>query len=156
VNPNDPPSDTKLPEEIDEAINLGAFEVDSTELENPPSLEVMGVYEEQKRQAREAFNICRIFAYFGVLQGVAGVVSVFCSHALGIPPAATGALLGAGGLFGALSNWAYRLSENANARLERIASDEKTRDLIRRISDPGQRHLEISKFLKAILATRSK
>ena len=98
-------------------LNLGIVEsIDPVAFEQSPSQQ-LGVYAEQKRQARGAFNICRLFAWFGVLQGVAGIFSVLYGRALGISPIAATGLLGAGGLFGILSNWGYKLSDSANALL---------------------------------------
>jgi archaellum component FlaG (FlaF/FlaG flagellin family) len=86
------------------------------------------------------------------LQALAGIVSVFLPW---VPRLAASALLGSGGVFGVLSNWAFRLSENANTRLDRIAGDEKARELIAAISDPKKRDEELSRFVKA-LAVRAK
>jgi hypothetical protein len=125
--------------------------IDPLELEKPPSQQ-LGVYAEQRRQARGAFDICILFAVVGALQAIAGIVSVFW---VGVSPVSTGGAIFGGGVFGALSNWAFKLSDNANTRLERIASDEKTRELIKSISDPKKRDEETSRFLKA-LGVRSK
>ena len=142
MNPNEPVS----------VIELGRIDpIDS--LERPPSQQ-LGVYKEQRRQAATAFDICCIFAVLGVLQVLSGVFSVFWGHKLGISSVDTGMLFGGGGVFGGLSNWAYKLSDNANTRLERIASDEKTLALINNISVPSKKDEEISKFLKVLVTRR--
>ena len=151
MNPHEPSPD-EPPYWIDDAIDLGTVDaIDPVDLERPPSQQ-LGVYAEQKRQAVGAFNICCLFAVVGAVQALAGIISVFWNH---VSPVGSSALLGAGGVFGALSNWAFKLSDNANTRLERIAGDEKARELIDSISLPSKRDEEISKFLK-ILAGRSK
>lgn len=126
--------------------------IDLPALEKPPNQQ-LGVYAEQRRQARGAFNICILFAVVGALQAIAGVVSLFWPN--GVAPIGTGGAILGGGVFGALSNWAYKLSDNANTRLERIASDEKARDLIDGIADPARRDEEIGRFLK-VLGSRSR
>jgi hypothetical protein len=124
--------------------------IDSSALEKTPSQQ-LSVYAEQKRQAGGVFNICLLFAIIGALQALAGIATVFCHCS---SPVGTGVLLSAGGIFAALSNWAYKISDNANTRLDRIASDEKARELIGDISDRTKRNEEIGKFLE-VLANRA-
>ena len=109
-----------------------------------PAGEPLRVYEEQRRQARWAFNVCCVFAAIGAAQVVAGIAAVFHPQIAGW---ATGALLGGGGLFGMLSRWAGQISENANLRRQRIADDEKANELIREISSPENRDAAIRKTL---------
>lgn len=105
------------------------------------------VYEEQRRQARWAFNICCVFAAVGATQAVAGLVAVFLPD---VARWAIGALLGGGGIFGVLSRWAGQISESANLRMQRIADDEQARELIREIADQAARDAAIGRLLQTI------
>lgn len=114
-------------------------------LERPPSQQLR-IYQEMRRQAIWAFNCCCVFAGLGVIQGLTGLIGVFSNPKVGL------ALLGSGGLFGILSTWGLKFSQNANSQLERITNHEKARELIESITDDSKKDKEISKFVDALLA----
>lgn len=121
--------------------------IEPDELLRPVDRQV-AIYAEQKRQARGSFNLCILFAFLGALQALAGIVSVFVPW--WVSRVGSSLLLGSGGLFAALSNQAFRLGETANRRLDRIAGDEKAREMIAQISDPKKRDEELSRFVRAL------
>jgi hypothetical protein len=128
-------------------LNLGPVDpID--DLERPPSQQGQ-TYDEMRRQAIWAFNLCCIFAGLGVLQVLVGLAGVYWNSKVGL------SLLGSGGFFGTLSAWVLKLSRSANSQLERITSHEKAREMIDRMTDASRKNEEASKYLKTLL-TQSK
>lgn len=135
-------------------VILGIVEsIDSQSLERPPSQQGK-IYEEQRRQAKWAFNICVAFAILGIFQVLVGLGYLMFAREPGV--AMPAGLFASGGMFGSLFNWGSKLNQSANRQLERITSHEKARDLINSISDTAKRDQAISTFAKALFITRSK
>jgi hypothetical protein len=129
-------------------LNLGpADPIEAADLEREPSQQGK-TYEEMRRQAKGAFNLCYVFAGFGILQGLVGLFGIVFYH---LDPKMAGGLLTGGGFFGYLSGWALKLSRASNRQLERITNHQKAWETIDSMIDSNKKYEETSKYLKALL-----